>query len=342
MAKKKAKYYVRPDGLHEAIRIIDGKRVAFRGKTDAEVERKMLAWRGEQKEKTRFKPIAEAWWNEMEPTWAYNTLRGYKASYARAVDHYGLSYVADITPEDVKTYIDDFSRGGRSRQVVVTLLQIIRQILDYAVLKQYISINPARAVKPPRNLPRGHREALEKSEIEAIKAHRTEPLYLFPFLIYETGCRYGEALGLRWEDVDRANKLIHIQRSVYYMSSAPLLKAPKTERGLRSVPLLDDLDAVFPRKLPKGYIFSEDGGKTPLRKGRAIKLYDAFRDASGVTATCHQIRHGYATALFEAGVEPKIAQQLLGHAQLSTTMDIYTHIRKDALQAAAQKMNAAL
>lgn len=59
---------------------------------------------------------------------------------------------------------------------------------------------------------------------------------------------------------------------------------------------------------------------------------------SGVTVTPHQIRHGYATALFECGVDAKTAQALLGHAQISTTMDIYTHVCSDAISAAAEKM----
>lgn len=337
--KKQPKYYVRPDGLHEAIRIIDGKRVAFRGKTDAEVEKKMLAWNGEQREKTRFSQVAKDWWNAMEPTWAYNTMKGYTASYDRAVDHFGLSYVTDLTPEDVKAYVDDFSRGGRSRKVVVTQLQVIRQILDYAVLKGHISMNPARAVKPQRNLPRQHRPAPPRSEIDQIKAHAAD--HLFPFLIYMTGARWGEACALRWEDIDRKNKLVHIRRSVYYVGTAPYIKEPKTESGLRDVPLLDALDAALPKKLPKGYIFSEDGGKSPMRKRTADRMYDRFRSEANVTSTAHQIRHGYATALYEAGIDYKMAQKLLGHAQLSTTMDLYTDIRDDTVAAAAAKMNAA-
>lgn len=70
-------------------------------------------------------------------------------------------------------------------------------------------------------------------------------------------------------------------------------------------------------------------------------MYEAFQKETGAACTAHQIRHGYATALQEAGINPKTAQLLLGHAQLSTTMDIYTHIREDTLADAAQAMNAA-
>lgn len=68
-------------------------------------------------------------------------------------------------------------------------------------------------------------------------------------------------------------------------------------------------------------------------------MYGAYRKAFGVTVIPHQIRHGYATALFENGVDAKTAQVLLGHAQLSTTMDICTHACEDIISA-AKKMNA--
>lgn len=76
-----------------------------------------------------------------------------------------------------------------------------------------------------------------------------------------------------------------------------------------------------------------------LSNDHFTKLYDKYRAQTGVTVTPHQIRHGYATALFENGIDPKTAQVLLGHAQLSTTMDIYTHVCEDVIKEAAEKMN---
>lgn len=338
MARKKSKYYVRQDGLHEAIRIVEGKRVAFRGKTDAEVERKMLQWHDQQKERTRFAKVADEWWEQHEPTLAYNTARNYGVSLERAKDHFGRMLVSDITSSDIEEYIKDFAKADRSRKVVTTQLQIIRQIMSFGVLRGYIAVNPAREVKPPRNLPKAHRMPPTRDEIKLIKENKEK--HLLPFLIYETGCRRGEAFGLKWEDIDRKKKLIHISRSVYYVGTTPHIKLPKTASGIRSVPLLDALDAVLPKKFPKGYIFTPDKGKSPLPRRAADRVYEAFQKETGAKCTAHQIRHGYATALQEAGIDMKIRQELLGHAQLSTTMDIYTHIREDTLAEAAQAMNA--
>jgi len=116
------------------------------------------------------------------------------------------------------------------------------------------------------------------------------------------------------------------------------VKRPKTENGLGNVPLLSALDTALSKRLGKGFLFSLDGGETPLTNDKMTELYNQYRADSGVTVTPHQIRHGYATALFENGIDPKTAQTLLGYAQLSTTMDIYTHVCQDVIAAAAEKM----
>ena len=66
----------------------------------------------------------------------------------------------------------------------------------------------------------------------------------------------------------------------------------------------------------------------------------AYQKESGVTATPHQLRHAYATMLYEAGIDEKLAQELMGHADISTTKNIYTHIRLSRMEDAANKLNS--
>lgn len=333
-------FYRRKDGLYEAIRVIDGKRVAFRGKTQAAVERKMREYKNRAEKGPKFSEIADSWWDQHEPTLAWNTIKSYKPAVERASAWFGGEYVQRITAADVQDYITDFAKQMRSQKNVNTQLQIIRQILDFAAIKGFIQANPAKSVKPPRGLARSFREPPTEEEIKIIKENAG--VHLLPALIYYTGMRWGEAMALKWEDIDFKRKLIRIERSVYYVSTRPEVKAPKTEKGKRKVPLLGALEAVLSDKRGKGYIFTPDNGKTLLWRSQAQQLYKSFQVQTGLTITAHQIRHGYATALFEAGVEPKIAQQLLGHAQISTTMDIYTHVREDMIAAAARKMEEKL
>ena len=339
------KYYVRPDGLHETILRVtmpDGtkKRKAFRGKTDTEVYRKIKDFNAQQ-EKAQdgvlFSAVADAWWGEIEPTLAHNTAKSYRPALNRAKKQFENMTVQSITAQGIDAYIKEYSKK-RAKKTVVTQLQVIRQIMRKAELDGAITYNPATAVKPPKNLPQSRRLPPSKDEIKRIKASVSLPFGLFAYLVYHTGCRRGEALALTGTDIDREKKRIYIRHSVYYMGNSPHIKEPKTESGKREVPLLDALDKSLPKKLPKGYLFAEPDGR-PLTNDHFTNLYDEYRAASGVTATPHQIRHGYATALFENGIDPKTAQVLLGHSQLSTTMDIYTHVCEDVISAAAKKMN---
>ena len=334
------KYYVRPDGLHETIIKINGKRKAFRGKTDREVWQKVKDYRADVaagKTET-FENVAHAWWNEIEPTLAPNSLRNYSPAYERAVAEFGKMDVAAIKAKDVEKYINRFAKTY-AKKTVTTQRQIIRQILNKAQREGYIAYNPADAVLLPKNLPQKKRHAPSPDQIKKIKAGLSDDFGLFAFLIYYTGCRRGEAQGLMYEDIDRKNKRIRIQRSVYNTGATPEIKLPKTEAGIRSVPLLSALADALPDK-KHGYIFSADGGKSPLPGWKLEDLYVGYKMRTGVAVSPHEIRHGYASALYESGVDYKTMQQLLGHAQLATTMDIYTEIFDKRIDEAAAQMDA--
>lgn len=336
------KYYVRPDGLHETILRINGKRKAFRGKTDAEVYRKVKEYREElaHPKAYTFSEAADSWWEEIEPTLAYNSTKNYKPAYLAAQKHFADDPVDSITVSAISLFLDDMKRKGYKLKTVNTYRQIVRQILAKAERDGHIQYNPGNAVQLPKGLEKQKRSAPDKEQIKLIKSSVDDPFGLFAFLVYYTGCRRGEAEALRYDDIDRKNNMISISRSCYYDGETAALKQPKSDAGVRTVPLLKALKDVLPAD-GKGYIFSEDGGKSPLKKNRFERLYQGYKSRTGVTATPHEIRHGYASALYEAKVDIKTAQELLGHAQISTTMDIYTDLYDDAIKRAAKKMDKA-
>lgn len=335
-------YYIRPDGLHETIIRINGKRKAFRGKTDREVFEKLKSFDRSTfgvnaSDRQLFRSLADGWWAELEPTLAANSLKNYVPALRRAIDAFGDRPAEEITAPELDLFLREFS-ASHARKTAALQLQVLRQIFRWGELQDMLRYNPAQAVRVPKGLPQTRREAPDKDQIARIKAGASLPFGLFAALIYYTGCRRGEAQALTGADIDRKTRLITISKSVYYESATtPKIKEPKTKAGERKVPLLPALDALLPQKLPRGYLFARADGGLPT-DGEFRRLYREYCRASGVTVTPHQIRHGYATALFEAGVDPKTAQILLGHAKLSTTMDIYTHVYGDAIAAAAEKM----
>lgn len=325
MAKvKKPKYYIRPDGLHETIRKINGKRVAFRGKTDAEVERKMLEYNTTIKKGRKFEDVADEWWEHHEPTLAENTKMGYHPAYRRAKEQYAKTPIKDIRPQDVQKHINEFARG-RSRKTVTNQLLILNLIFAYAVVNGDAESNPCTFVKVPKGLNQAHREAASPEDEKKVEAYASE--WLLPYFILCTGLRKGEALALT--DKDFVNGWINVTKSAYYATSnAAKIKEPKTEKGVREVPVIRRLKEKMPAKWT-GYLFSKDGGKTPLTKLQYRLMWEKMQRETGVTCTAHQLRHSYATLLYDKGIQGKDAQDLLGHAQLSTTTDIYTHLRQE-------------
>lgn len=159
-------------------------------------------------------------------------------------------------------------------------------------------------------------------------------------LLLLTGMRRGEVLGLRWEDIDFDDKLIHVQQGVVYTDNAPLLTIPKTKKGYRSIPLDDRLVEHLKPIQGTGYVI---GGNEPITKSSLTKLLRRVNktiDMHG--ATPHILRHTYATLLNNAGVNPKTIQYILGHADISTTMNRYTHSSMENVREAGRLLCAKL
>ncbi len=221
-------------------------------------------------------------------------------------------------------------------QTVIAHLNIIHMIFSFAVVNDIIPVNPAEQVSIPRGLKRNSRRALTKEEIEIIKANVNKPFGLFYFFILYTGCRRGEALAIQFKDIDRENKVIHITKSVYFKSGKPEIKVPKTEAGKRVIPLLD----VLAEKLPKGkqdnFLFGES---EPLTGAQVKRMLNTYQKRTGLKITPYYLRHGYATILYDAGIDIKTAQGLLGHSDIQTTMNVYTHLSVERTRIESQKLN---
>lgn len=346
MTRAKEKYYQRPDGLYEAIRVINGKRKAFRGHSPKEVEQKMIAYQGEVERGRAFSVIADEWEGIHFPTLAPNTLKGYRPALRRAKEYFGDTPVRQIKAPDIKRFISEFARAGagpasRAQKTVANQLLVVSLIMGYAAENGEIDFNPCANVSLPKDLSKGRREAASPEDEAKVKA--SADVWLLPYLILYTGLRKGEALALTYGDIDLKQGVIHVSKSVYHVDDKPHIKTPKTPAGIRTVPILDPLKKWLPKKGdPNAYLFSDDGGKTPLAGGRYQMLWRHYARDTGVKCSAHQLRHSYATMLFECDVDVKDAQDLLGHSTAAMTQDIYTHVRDTHRKKTAQLINEKL
>ena len=175
-----------------------------------------------------------------------------------------------------------------------------------------------------------------------------------------TGCRIGEALGLRWEDLDFENRIVNVNHSIVYYpigksrTSVQRISKPKTEAGIRTIPMLDTVYDAFQMEREeqaetgfneteidgmKGFVFITRFGSVPNPQSvnRTIKrITSNYNAEETVNAkkerrepvilpdfSCHHLRHTFCTRLCENETNLKVIQAVMGHRNIETTMDIY-------------------
>lgn len=338
----------RKDGLwQEQIKLPGMKKPKyFYGKTQKEVKKKMAAWQQEQADGEHFERVADAWavWHEAQVS--YNASEAYNAALRRAKEHFKGRHMESIGADEIDAYIRLQAGRGYARRTVQLHLDMLNMIFNYAIVNRLAAVNPCVAVKLPGGLPKTKREIPTDDQLQKVKEGVSLEFGLFPFMLLYTGLRRGELLALRWEDIDRKSKVIHINKSVYFVGNTPQIKLPKTEAGRRDVVLLDILDQHLPWG-KRGYVF---GGENPLTKSMVRKRWLSWCKAAGLASkddrgewkqdiTPHQLRHAFATILFDAGIDEKDAQDILGHASIQVTRDIYTHVRQSRRESTANKLN---
>ena len=309
-----------------------GKTIYFYGKTKKEINQKILDYTGIKEKGVPFSKIANDWWEQAEPKVAKQTAMTYKPALEYAKNEFKNTPIKSITAKDILTYLNKMQSKGYAQKTVAKYKLVINLIFNYAFNENEIEINPCSSIKLNKALPKKKITSASLEDEQKIK--NTKDIWLFPVIAIYTGMRKGEILALQWKDIDFNENIINVTKSVFYDGSKSKIKEPKTENGIRQVPLLAPLKDILlkiPNKEDNNYIISDDG-ETLLTKKRFITLYKKFKESTGVSCTAHQLRHSFATFAFEAGVSLKAAQQILGHAQISTTMDIYTDFRKKSLE----------
>lgn len=334
MSKKRA------DGLFQRQITINGKRKIFYGHSERELNRKIADYKEEKRIGRKFSVIADDWEYEHFPKLAPKSIVSYKPALKRAVAEFGDMHCSQITAKQISVFLQKFAAQGYAQKTVATQSLVIHLIMNYAVLQGDIEYDPTTAVKLPAGLPKERRALPTAAEIEIVNNSVDATFGLFAYLILYTGCRRGEALALTYGDVDREQGVIHVTKSVYHESNTPRLKKPKTAAGCRDVILLDVLAEKIPNGKKNELLFPNNEGGW-LHNSNARRLWDKYCEETGLKITPHQLRHAYATILYEAGIGDKDAQELLGHANISTTRDIYTHISSKRLNETAAKLNAA-
>lgn len=301
-------------------------------------------------------------------------------------DTFGKKRIADIKFSDLLQY---YLYLLNDEEIALGTLDsvhcLIHPTFQLAVRDEIIRHNPSdgvmKEVSKRAGKSRGVRHALSLEQQRAFMDYiANHPVYyhwwpLFTVLL-GTGCRIGEGLGLRWQDLDFEKRTISINHSLVYYpegsSRRSVLKVskPKTEAGIRIIPMLDIVYDAFQMELEEqeetgynqieidgmtGFIFTNRNGSAPNPQtvNRTIKRIISSYNADEVVRakrqrrepvilpdfSCHHLRHTFCTRLCENETNLKVIQAIMGHRNIETTMDIYAEATEQKKQESIERLS---
>jgi integrase len=271
----------------------------------------------------------------------------------------GRTRLAALRPDAVQKLYADTLAAGLSPRSVHHIHTILHTALRQAMRWGYVTRNVTEAVDPP-SVPRYEHRILAPAQaarlLETARSDRLEALWVVALC---TGAREGELLALRWEDVDAEAATLAVRRTlVGTRGGVPEFAEPKTSRGRRVVPLPEEAVAALrahrarqneerlvlgPDYADYGLIFPTQLG-TPLRARNVVRAFKALLARAGLPedVRVHDLRHTAASLLLAAGTDAVTAAAILGHAQPSTTLNVYGHAVPSNVRAAAERLGRTL
>lgn len=296
-----------------------------------------------------------------------STWQSYRdALEGRVVPRVGGLRLASLTPKHVANLYDELEReGGRdprrgaglSARTVRYTGMVLTRALDDAVKRGLIARNPAALVERPKPVAREMRTwtpAQARAFLESVEADRLRALWV---LYLTAGLRRGEALGLRWDDLDLDAGRLAVRRALVAVGYRVEWSQPKTERSRRVVAIdretvgvlrahrkaqAEERLAIGPGYSDDGLVFAQVDGQ-PIHPDYVSKTFDRLARAAELPPIrLHDCRHTAATLLLDLGVPLKVVSERLGHSSISITADLYQHVLEHMQADAAELAGAAL
>ena len=337
----------RSDGRWERTVTVNGKRIHFYStektekKAEADISRQLLEFHAEaNKIRHHFGSLVQMVLDQKQEEVEDATYKSYLYASYKLRDLFDCN-IEDITPQRFSAVLDDLASKQYSRSTISKVKIIASLACDAAILRGVNVHNFAKGAKIPRKSKRADQKTpLSDEEIRLVYESASEPFGMFAFLLLFTGMRRGEALALRKKDINFRESVICVSRSVSYPVNQPVIKTTKTDSSTRVIPIMPILEKslklyVSPLK-DNDYLF---GGDQPISKTAVVKRWANYTKNVGLDATPHQLRHTFSFLQYRSGTDAKTLQGLLGHANVQTSLNIYTAFSKDVAKASMDKAN---
>ena len=334
----------------------------FSGKTEAIVTRKLKAFKKSEDFAEKHRPSRDTvetyflmWLREYQ----YHKLKpmSYDRLETTVFNHifpsFGHFKIDRVTRDNVQSLINKlYKKDGLSYSTVKKVYLALNSCYKNAMIAGVVSKNPCHGiVLPAQNertkkvLPLNEEQiSLIKEEINKLSVKGT-PLYFYGqayLLILNTGMRMGEALSLRWDDIDFAQRTIKIEKHEILTKKRDeegncvggyelqIQNTTKTASGNRTVPINQSAEQallILKKNNPSPYVIVNNRGKCVLPSNFERSFHAVLRNA-GIEGDfgVHALRHTFASMLFAKGVDVKIVSKLLGHSSVKITYDTYVHL----------------
>lgn len=298
-----------------------------------------------------------SWYEEYKETVKDSTLLKTERMFKNHIlPAFGDKYIDEITPLMAQEQMNIWHKKlVKAREV----MNYAGTIFDYAMRFQLITVNPTKIIRKPvrqkqvkddDDLNFYDKEEL-KEFLSVAETMRNYRAFIYFRLLAFTGIRKGESLALKWSDVDFKNKTLNINKAVSRRETGLYIQTPKTPSSIRRISLddktlelLNNFKKIQQANSSDLLFKSQNNDILSVAKPRKWLLtiqdeIDTHRDLPLKRITIHGFRHTHASLLFESGATIKDVQYRLGHSDIQTTMDVYTHVSKSAKEQLAKKFN---
>jgi integrase len=283
-------------------------------------------------------------------------------NYKSVADHHivptlGRKKVSELTPGDVDRLMSQKLDSGLSVSTVRRIRSVLAQALDQGMRWGSVNRNVASLTRGPRSQRTEGRTmtpAQARKLLIKLKTHRNEALYA---LMLSTGLRRGEALGLKWDDVDIKSGVILIRRQLKREDGRLVTSDTKTSKSRRAVnlpgPMIATMNAHKARQaadhLKIGEAWQDTGFVFTTTIGTPIDPRNVYREFQKICEDAklgkwhpHELRHSAASLMLAQGVKVQVVSDVLGHSSIRMTADVYGHILAPDRQGAANAMSTVL
>ncbi len=349
-----------------AISLPGGKRKSFYAVTRREVQQKLVRAQNDAHtglpiigEKQTLAQFLDRWLSEsVKATVRPRTYSSYSDLVRLHIKPaLGKTPLARVTPQQIQSLLNSKLEQKLSPSTVKYIHAVLRRALGQALKWGLVSRNAAALVDPPR-VRREEVNVMNPEQargfLDSIKGHRLEALYSVALAV---GLRQGEALGLRWDDVDLESGQVEVRKQLQRLDGEFRLVEPKTSKSRRTVDLpgfaIDTLRHHRVRQIEErlaagadweewGLVFTTQRG-TPLDAKNVTHRFQEFLSRNDLPRMrFHDLRHACASLLLAQGEQARVVMEILGHSQISMTMNTYSHVIPALRREAADRMDGLL